>query len=121
LLAAGFNQGNWNGPGGIVSRTAAAEPNRLTTLGSATNADLHKTSFAPASDLTSSDVLVKYTYYGDVDLSGNFTMDDFTLFLGGYQTAKTTWLAGDFDYDGSVTLDDFTQVLAGYQRQGTQL
>jgi hypothetical protein len=66
-------------------------------------------------------VLVKYTYYGDADLSGITTLDDFTLFLNGYQTAGTTWVQGDFDYSGLVTLDDFTLFLAGYQNQGPPL
>jgi hypothetical protein len=111
----------WNGPGGILSSSAAANPDHLTALGSASNAERGFTSFGGVSGLTADDVIVKYTYYGDADLSGAVTLDDFTLFLGGYQNAKTTWLAGDFDYSGSVTLDDFTQFLAGYQRQGPPL
>jgi hypothetical protein len=38
----------------------------------------------------SSDVLVKYTYYGDADLSGTTTLDDFTLFLAGYHQQGTS-------------------------------
>jgi hypothetical protein len=80
--------------------------------------------FAGVTGLTSSDILVKYTYYGDADLSGDVTLDDFTQFLNGYQTqspATNNWLNGDFDFSGSVTLDDFTQFLYGLQNQGTPL
>jgi GH43 family beta-xylosidase len=121
LIATGFNKGAWNGAGGITSNTAAADPGRLTAIGYAANADLSKSSFAGVTGLTAADVLVRYTYYGDSDLSGAVTLDDFTLFLSGYQTLKTTWNAGDYDYGGSVTLDDFTQFLLGYQRQGPPL
>ena len=71
--------------------------------------------------LTSAAVFVKYTYYGDNDLSGNTTLDDFTLFLNGYQNSGNTWSQGDYDYSGRVTLDDFTLFLKGYQNQGAPL
>jgi hypothetical protein len=123
-VAASYNHGTWNATGGITGSAAAADPNGLTALGFGSNADLNKTSFAGVSGLTASDVLVKYTYYGDSDLSGAVTLDDFTLFLNGYQSqtpAKGNWFYGDFDYGGVVTLDDFTQFLLGYQRQGSPL
>jgi len=66
-------------------------------------------------------VLVAYTYVGDADLSGGVTLDDFTLFLTGYQNNKSGWTAGDFDYNGHVTLDDFTLFLQGFQNQGAPL
>jgi ELWxxDGT repeat protein len=121
LIKQAFNGGNWNGVGGITSGAAATDPTNLTALGYASNAVLNKTSFAGVTGLTPSDVLIKYTYYGDSDLNGAATLDDFTLFLNGYQTAGTTWLQGDFDYSGLVTLDDFTLFLAGYQQQGQPL
>jgi carboxypeptidase D len=118
LVVAGCNHGAWNGAGGIVSTAAAADANHLTGLGAASNAELNKTSFAGVTGLTPADVLVRYTYNGDSDLTGGVTLDDFTLFLSGYQTGKSTWNAGDYDYSNSVTLDDFTLFLAAYQRQG---
>jgi autotransporter-associated beta strand protein len=118
LITTGFNGGNWLGAG-ITSSSAAA--NNLTAIGFADNAVLARTTFAGVTGLDSNDVLVKYTYYGDADLSGITTLDDFTLFLNGYQTAGTTWVQGDFDYSGLVTLDDFTLFLAGYQNQGAPL
>jgi uncharacterized protein (TIGR03382 family) len=82
---------------------------------------INKTEFKGVTGLDADDVLVKYTYYGDSDLTGVVTLDDFTLFLNGYQNAGTTWAAGDFDYNGLVTLDDFTLFLSGYQNQGAPL
>jgi glucose/arabinose dehydrogenase len=120
LAATGYAGGAWTGPG-LRSSTAAADVNHLTGLGVAANAVLNKTSFAGVTGLAPTDVLVKYTYTGDSDLSGSVTLDDFTLFLNGYQTSKSTWNAGDYDYSGLATLDDFTLFLAGYQRQGPPL
>jgi hypothetical protein len=118
MLMSGFNAGPWNGPG-INSSAAAA--NTITALGCATNGVLNRTSFSGITGLDSNDVLVRYTYYGDADLSGAVNLDDFTLFLNGYQNAGTTWLQGDYDYSGAVTLDDFTLFLAGYRQQGAPL
>jgi hypothetical protein len=119
-IAAGF-AGGWQGLGGITSSAAAADPIAATSLGFASNATLARTTFAGVSGLTSSDVLIKYTYIGDADLRGDTTLDDFTLFLNGYQNVGTTWLQGDYDYDGAVDLDDFTLFLTGYQKQGLPL
>jgi autotransporter-associated beta strand protein len=119
-LASGFAGGAWTGAG-ITSSIAADDATHTTAVGFATNAALDKSSFKGVTGLTSSDVLVKYTYYGDADLSGATTLDDFTLFLIGFQNGGTTWFQGDYDYSGLTTLDDFTLFLKGYQQQGTPL
>jgi uncharacterized delta-60 repeat protein len=121
LLASAYGTGGWDGANGITSSTAAADPSGITGLGYVTNAGLNKTSFGGVTGLTPSDVLVKYTYYGDCDLSGSVNLDDFTLFLGGYQGSANTWFKGNFNYNGLATLDDFGLFLAGYQRQGGAL
>jgi autotransporter-associated beta strand protein len=122
-IMSGFNGGAWSGAG-INSSIAAADANGLAAIGYASNADYGASSFKGVNGLAASDVLVRYTYYGDADLSGDVTLDDFTQFLNGYQTqsaATNNWLNGDFDYSGTVTLDDFTQFLYGYQNQGAPL
>jgi autotransporter-associated beta strand protein len=118
LVTSGYNGGNWQGAG-ITSSSAPA--NSRTAIGYGANSVLGKSSFAGVTGLDSNDVLVKYTYYGDADLSGASTLDDFTLFLIGYQNGGTTWFQGDFDYSGQTTLDDFTLFLQGYQQQGAPL
>jgi GH25 family lysozyme M1 (1,4-beta-N-acetylmuramidase) len=119
-LATGFAAGAWNGPG-VNSSAAAADPSHATALGSITAASVNVTSFKGVTGLTGNEVLVAYTYYGDADLTGAVTLDDFTLFLSGYQNGGTTWFRGDFDYSGLTTLDDFTLFLKGYQQQGAPL
>jgi autotransporter-associated beta strand protein len=121
LIQGGFNVGHWNGATGLDSSTAAANAGGTTAIGYGTAGFLNKSTFKGVTPLNTTDVLVKYTYYGDADLSGATTLDDFTLFLGGYQNSGSTWSQGDFDYSGSTTLDDFTLFLKGYQQQGAQL
>jgi hypothetical protein len=123
LIRSGYHGGDWLGSG-FTSSTAATDASGITTLGCVSNADRGFTSFGGVSGLTAGDVIVKYTYVGDADLSGNVTLDDFTLFLHGYQTqspATNKWFNGDFDYNGVVTLDDFMLFLLGYQQQGPPL
>jgi autotransporter-associated beta strand protein len=121
MIKKSFNAGQWNATGGLTSSTAAAASPAVTAIGFASNGILNKSDFKGVGGLDADDVLVKYTYYGDSDLNGATTLDDYTLFLNGYQTAGTTWVQGDYDYNGLVTLDDFTLFLAGYQQQGAPL
>jgi hypothetical protein len=123
LIAAGRNGGDWLGTSGVASSSAAGDPSHLTSLGYAAAGNLGSTSFAGVNDLAPTDVVVKYTYLGDSDLSGAVTLDDFTLFLHGYQVPSTgsSWFSGNYDYSGLTTLDDFTLFLAGYQNQGSAL
>jgi hypothetical protein len=90
LTAAGFNREPWNGAGGMHSSAAAADAIGLTALGCVSNASRGFASFGGGSGLTAGDVIVKHTYYGDADLSGAVTLDDFTPFLNGYQGSGST-------------------------------
>jgi hypothetical protein len=52
--------------------------------------------------------LVKYTYWGDTDLDGRVTSDDYGPLDANYPTTGgMTWATGDIDYDASVTGDDY--------------
>jgi autotransporter-associated beta strand protein len=121
LIQSAFNAGTWTGATGLTSSIAASASPAITAIGFASNGVLNKSEFKGVTGLDADDVLVKHTYYGDSDLNGETTLDDYTLFLNGYQTAGTTWVQGDYDYNGLVTLDDFTLFLAGYQNQGAPL
>jgi hypothetical protein len=123
LIASGYNDGDWAGTG-INSSAAANDMSGLTTLGYADNAELQATEFAGVSGLDGTEILVRYTYYGDADLSGSVDLDDFNLFLAGYQdptNVPQSWIYGDFDYSGSVDLDDFNLFLVAYQAGGDPL
>jgi predicted outer membrane repeat protein len=121
-ITAGFNGGDWLGAG-IASSAAAADPNARTAIGYADNAEFGLEEFAGVGGLTGDEILLKYTYYGDADLSGVVDLDDFGLFLTGYQNPSLprTWIYGDFDYTAATDLDDFGLFLYGYQNQGGPL
>ncbi len=79
-LATGYNSGGWNGSKGIISSAGASTAYtglgvEVNNIGSGT---ILMTSF-DGQTVTSSDVLVKYTYMGDADLNGVINGTDFTL------------------------------------------
>ena len=60
--------------------------------------------------LSGTDVLVKYTYFGDADLDGDVDGNDVgawaSNFTGSGGSTTKTWDQGDWDYDGDVDGND---------------
>jgi hypothetical protein len=115
LVASGFNGGQWNGPG-IISTAALTDTTHLTSLGVISNAAYASFDGQPVS---STDVLVKYTYYGDADLNGKVDGSDYSLIDNGNLTHATGWANGDFNYDGAVNGSDYTLIDNAFNSQGT--
>jgi ELWxxDGT repeat protein len=112
MLAAGCNNGDWHGAG-LTSSSAALDSLGATALGSALAGDLGLGTFE-GEQLLSTDVVVRYTYYGDADLNGVVNGDDESLTLYGLrQGGAPHWYYGDFDYSGHVTGDDYSLFLYG--------
>jgi hypothetical protein len=134
MVAQAYNGGQWNGFG-ITSTSAAASTNHLTALGVILNSNNYGTtalygfngfSAAPLGlfDGTipnSTDILVKYTYYGDANLDGKVDGSDFSLLDNGYATHLTGWYNGDFNYDGVVNGSDYTLIDNAFNEQGASL
>jgi hypothetical protein len=59
-------------------------------------------------------VLVKYTYYGDANLSGGVTLQDFNRLAANFGGSPRRWVHGDFDFDASVTLPDFNRLAENF-------
>ena len=58
-------------------------------------------------------VTVKAAFYGDADLDGGVSINDFNALAGNFgQSTGRVWTDGDFDYDGGVSINDFN-LLAG--------
>jgi hypothetical protein len=58
-------------------------------------------------------IVGKYTYFGDANLDGQVTGDDYTVIdanLGTTPSEGLEWLSGDMNLDGSVTGDDYTVI-----------
>lgn len=64
------------------------------------------------------DVLVRYTYLGDTDLSGSLDATDMANLVSGLRLGKTGWVNGDTNYDGVVNGNDLANLLTAMRLQG---
>ena len=58
--------------------------------------------------VSATDILVRYTFYGDADLSGKVDFDtDYHQWQAGFESggALTGWVWGDFDHNGVIDFD----------------
>jgi hypothetical protein len=124
-VAEGFNGGTWTG-NGITSSTAAAAGNHLTAVavisnstGTGTGAIYNAFDGAP---VASTDILVKYTYYGDANIDGQVDGSDYTKIDAGFGSAGvlTGWGNGDFNYDGKIDGSDYTLIDNAFNTQSAR-
>ena len=123
-IQTGYSNGTWTGSGGIISSAAAADTKHLHALGAilnlgAGNQPIHST-FEGQTAVTT-DVLIKYTYYGDANLDGKVDASDYSRIDNGYLSHLTGWYNGDFNYDGVINGSDYTLIDNAYNTQGAQI
>jgi hypothetical protein len=115
---------DWNGTGGITSSSAAANKAH-TALGVRDNGFTLINRF-PMSEVDgvsvpTNSVVVRYTWYGDMDLDGEVTVNDYLEFLHYYAQnpppENISWMTGDFNYDGQINVNDYLLLLDGYASQ----
>jgi hypothetical protein len=108
LVRAGRNNGSWNGTG-ITSHNARNTAG--TTLGILTGQQYRDIYGQAASFgghvVVNTDILVKYTLYGDTDFNGVVNFDDYSRTDNGFNNHNTDWFHGDFDLNGVVNFDDY--------------
>jgi|GEM_PF-2743257 len=106
LIQSAYAGGAWTGDG------------VKTTLGASVGvgyAEASSLSAVPALFGTTdgSTLLVRGTLYGDANLSGTVSLDDFTALAANFGLSGN-WVDGDFNYDGSINLNDFTPLAANF-------
>ncbi len=112
--------------GHLTSAAAAADPTRLRTLGVTLNEDadglrLYGGVGEPTFDgllPNATDVLVKFTYYGDANLDGTVDGSDYARVDVGSTLHLTGWADGDFNADGTVDGSDYTLIDNAFNDQG---
>ena len=122
LLTTGYANGQWNGTG-ISSAAAHNDTTHLTALGAIQNT-LYGGAGQPLFDGTApltSDILIKYTYYGDTNLDGKVDGTDYSRIDNAYLSAATGWYNGDFNYDGHIDGSDYTLIDNAFNTQRTAL
>jgi hypothetical protein len=122
-IAFARHDGLWDRAGISSSAARAASP-PITTLGAIEGSDYiaatGTTTFAGL-PVDSSAALVKYTYYGDANLSGAIDFDDYVRIDVGFNTQLTGWFNGDFNYSGAVNFDDYVLIDIAFNTQSGTL
>ncbi len=130
-IASAYDSGRWDGAG-ITSTTAAGDTSKLFTLGMSQNVGqnglvLYSTDANNPNgsfdhqDTVTSDVLVKFTYYGDADLSGKIDGVDYNQIDNGYHQGLSGWNNGDFNYDSFIDGSDYSLIDNAFNTQGSAL
>jgi PEP-CTERM motif len=99
---------NWTGQG-ITSSSAGNDPNHLLALAAVSGGSGLFGTFDGQS-ISSTDVVVKSTYYGDSNLDGLVDGSDYSLIDNGFNQGLTGWLNGDYNYDGHVDGSDYSLI-----------
>ncbi|CAN5586273.1 hypothetical protein BH09PLA1_BH09PLA1_26980 [soil metagenome] len=124
LISSARNSGSWNGSG-ITSSVAAVANPKNKTLGTITGAQFHTAQGAnqlfDGFTVANSDILVKFTYYGDADLNGVVNFDDYSRIDSGFNSGGSTWFQGDFDYNNQVNFDDYSLIDNAFNTQSGSL
>jgi hypothetical protein len=126
----GFNlSGTFWAGNGITSSLGGDASSNLTAVGIIL--DDRATAAQPAGPLYTvfsnepvgvNDVLVKFTYFGDADLDGQVTTNDYFLLDNAFLARrKDGWINGDFDYAGGINTNDYFAIDNAFIGQGGRM
>ena len=119
-ITTGYSAGTWSGDG-LTSSAAHLDSRHLMALGILLNSN-GSTAIDATFDgqsAVSTDVLVKYTFYGDADLSGTIDGGDYSLIDNGFNTHSSGWFNGGFNYTGTTNGDDYLLIDNAFNSQSS--
>ena len=131
-VSQGYDGGSWLGSAGITSSAAASDSTHLTAVGIIQNNQGGSPVYSASNlfDGTApgeSDILIKYTYFGDTNLDGIVDGSDYSridaasLANASDPGSMTGWFNGDFNFDGVIDGSDYTLIDNAFNRQGPSL
>jgi hypothetical protein len=116
------NDGTWDGLGINSSRGSqdridylASEIDYITGLGHSEASDIPGLTSFGGVTVDSTMVLVRYTYYGDADLSGAVDVADLGRLATHWQE-EGEWPEGDFNYDDEIDVADLGLIATNWQK-----
>jgi hypothetical protein len=117
MLQSGLNTGAgyWNGSG-INSSAAAAGSVFTLSEGQAFSAGTFDNE-----TVATSDVEIRYSYYGDATLDGHVDGSDYSRIDNGVLGGLSGFNNGDFNYDGVINGSDYTLIDNAFNVQGASL
>jgi hypothetical protein len=107
----GYNSGGWNGTSnsGAINSSLAAGASPIDAVGYALGSETAIGSIGSFS-IAPTDVVLRYTFFGDTDLNQRVNFDDYVHTDSGFNNHRTEWTNGDFDYNGLVNFDDYVLI-----------
>jgi hypothetical protein len=117
LMNIGYAAGTWASPAGVASSSAEFDPQSLRAIGMATGV----TGTFDGEPVTTGDVELKYTFYGDTNLDGVVDASDYSILTNAATSHATGWWNGDFNYDGEVDGSDYTLIDNAFNADGAPL
>ncbi len=120
-VALGYGGGHWNGLGIDSSAAAVTNNTALGTILNSTSGGVKLLTTFDGQSVSNTDVLIKYTFYGDANLDGVVNGSDYTLIDNGFNNNLIGWRNGDFNYDGVVNGDDYSLIDNAFNTQGASL
>jgi len=120
LIQRAYDYSAWDGPGGITTSESVAR-NGLTSLAIApADAIGYAGGTFGGVSVNSGDILVMYTYAGDLNLDGFIDAGDYGIIDNYFQFPGTSGYAnGDFNFDGIIDAADYGIIDNAFQLQGT--
>ena len=113
----------------LISQLISSAATNATTLAVELNNDGNGNPLMTSFDnqpVTTTDVFVKFTYFGDTNLDGSVTAQDYLAIDNAFSfnatnpaTPLTGWNNGDFNYDGVINGDDYTLIDNAFNSQST--
>jgi len=113
----------WNGTGITSSYIASVSGTALGVMKNVANPTNNtggpRYTIFDGQTLSGNEILVKHTWYGDLDLDGTLSSFDFALLDAGFAGTKQAdgsygWFFGDLNYDGHVDNGDYSMFSSGY-------
>ncbi|CAN5582549.1 hypothetical protein BH09PLA1_BH09PLA1_33530 [soil metagenome] len=124
MIALARSGGAWN-QNGLTSSAARTQANHATTLGVIDGQQFISVYGAVALfgdfAVSASDVLVKYTWYGDADFNGVVNFDDYARIDSGFSNGYSGWFNGDFNLNGTIDFDDYALIDHAFNSQSQPL
>jgi uncharacterized repeat protein (TIGR03803 family) len=114
LLTNGFTNG-LSGDG-IVSSKAGGSAIYTVSVGQPASAGTFD-----SETVGTSDVELRYTYFGDANLDGRVDGSDYSKIDSGFLNHSTGWSNRDFNYDGLINGSDYTLIDNAFNTQGASL
>jgi hypothetical protein len=120
LVQSGYHGGAWDGPGLVTSMPDAQADRGITTLAVATADEVfYAGGTFGGVDVRSGDVLLMYTYAGDLNMDGLVDGADYGLIDNYVQFPGTSgYSSGDINYDGVIDGADYGIIDNAVQLQG---